>query len=311
VILLHDFNDKGGKSSADNLPDLAQALYDDGYSVLTFDFRGFGESREVKESFWYTNRYPDNVLYMNNVKIKKGEYPATIDHKNFKSKHYIYLIQDIAAAKAFLDRASDRKEVNSHNTVVIGAGRGATLGALWVGNEASRRKDKRGKNNVEQPNPIISDDPEGKDIAACIWLGYTPDLMGRDLSARARLTLKDVAATVKVPMAFYYGKDAKSDHGAVSIAKDLNEKTKDIARARAVEGVGGASGALIADKKQRDAVLKDLGTLLEGRTRGTSSTPRRTMPSTTCRPAFGPASSRSARGFKRTRGPATRSIGST
>jgi len=265
VILLHDFTEKGGKSEADNLPALAEALYEDGYSVLTFDFRGFGESKEIrKETFW---KYPDNIAFMHNVKLKDKDLPETIDHKNFKSKYYIWLINDIAAAKAFLDRASDRKDVNSHNTVVIGAGRGATLGALWVANEANRRKDKRGKNNVEDRFPLIADEPEAKDIAACVWLGYNPDLPDRNLDKRVRLNLKEVAATVKVPMAFYYGKDAKSDHGVGSLVKELNDKTKDVARARAVEGVTGGGGALVADEKQRKAVLKELNGLLEGRAR--------------------------------------------
>src|SRR4051812_33994202 len=42
VLLLHNFDSKkGGNSSQDGWPDLAKALQDAGYHVLSFDFRGF------------------------------------------------------------------------------------------------------------------------------------------------------------------------------------------------------------------------------------------------------------------------------
>src|SRR5438874_1289007 len=46
VLLLHDFDHKsGGNSHQDRWDELAERLQQEGYSVLSFDFRGFGESK--------------------------------------------------------------------------------------------------------------------------------------------------------------------------------------------------------------------------------------------------------------------------
>src|SRR5262249_40873887 len=53
VLLLHDFKQKkGGSSKALAYQELATALRDDGYAVVTFDFRGFGDSTSVTDKFW-------------------------------------------------------------------------------------------------------------------------------------------------------------------------------------------------------------------------------------------------------------------
>src|SRR5262245_8912552 len=45
VLLLHDFKaDKGGNSHADGWDSLDEALNKEGYAVLSFDFRGHGDS---------------------------------------------------------------------------------------------------------------------------------------------------------------------------------------------------------------------------------------------------------------------------
>src|SRR4051812_44361422 len=47
VIMIPDFDLKKGATNTKGWSDLAVALQADGYVVLTFDFRGFGESTEV------------------------------------------------------------------------------------------------------------------------------------------------------------------------------------------------------------------------------------------------------------------------
>src|SRR5262245_41278023 len=128
VILLHNFDpDKGGNRSQDNWPLLAQMLYDDGYSVLSFDFRGFGDSKSVSKEFW--NAGHNRAPLLKNITAKP---PDFIEYKkNFNSGYYTYLVNDIAAAKAYLDRRNDAKELNTSNVILIGAGQGATLGAMW------------------------------------------------------------------------------------------------------------------------------------------------------------------------------------
>jgi hypothetical protein len=64
--------------------------------------------------------------------------------------------------------------------------------------------------------PLIPklDDPEGKDLAAGIWLSISPTLggpNGRNVSSVLRTDLEDVAREGKVPTIFMYGKnDRKS-----------------------------------------------------------------------------------------------------
>src|SRR5262249_35021117 len=135
VLLLHDFDSKkGGNSHQDGWDALAGRLQAEGYAVLSFDFRGFGESKTVGKSFWDIRRTPHN----NMVRRRKGS-PDSVDHKDFNIGYYPYLVNDIAAAKAFLDRRNDAREVNSANVIVVGAGNGATLGAMWMASECRRR----------------------------------------------------------------------------------------------------------------------------------------------------------------------------
>ena len=53
MLLLHDFDlKKGGSSQQAGWADLAASLQKDGFTVLSFDFRGFGDSKNVDKEFW-------------------------------------------------------------------------------------------------------------------------------------------------------------------------------------------------------------------------------------------------------------------
>ena len=65
----------------------------------------------------------------------KNPPPDTIDHKDFDNRsneYYPYLVNDVAAAKSYLDKHSSTGQANSSNLIVIGAGEGATIGAMWM-----------------------------------------------------------------------------------------------------------------------------------------------------------------------------------
>src|SRR5262249_8605842 len=109
VLLLHNIDmRKGGSSHPDGWGHLAEGVQKDGYEVLSFDFRGFGESKGVGKEFWDARKNPHNQML-------KGarKQPDSIDQKDFPVNYYPYLTTDIAAAKAFLDRKNDAGEVNS------------------------------------------------------------------------------------------------------------------------------------------------------------------------------------------------------
>src|SRR4051812_43416471 len=141
VIMLHNFDlKKGGSSSSEEgWGQLAASLQTAGYVVLTFDFRGFGESKTLgnKNEFW--NAKYNGLGY---IRRRPGNPPDSIDHKSFNQAYVPYLVNDIAAAKAYVDKLNDNRECNSSSVILIGAGESATLGAMWMANEFHRCRDK-------------------------------------------------------------------------------------------------------------------------------------------------------------------------
>jgi hypothetical protein len=156
VILLDDLADDARPSACD---DLARQLVKQGCAVLCFDFRGCGRSRGVESEFW------DNPTNRQLVKgFKAEEPPEKIRFADFKPKYLPSLVNDVAAARAYLERRNDAGECNIGQTYLIGLGRGATLGQLWLASEWFRYR-------VSGSKGKVSTKPEGRDIAGCIWVG--------------------------------------------------------------------------------------------------------------------------------------------
>lgn len=222
VLLLHDFDlKKGGSSLNDGWSNLAVELQKDGYVVFTFDFRGFGGSTSVDKKFWdYTHNGINN--------IRKGRGKGAIDHKDFAPGYAPYFVNDIAAAKAYLDRRNDAKELNSSNVILIGAGEGATLGAMWLAGECRRARDKTGFGNPG--------DPESKDIAAAVWLSIGPKVGSRSLANTLSFLVKEAGSKDrhKIPTLFVYGKnDSNSNQLSDNLYKAINPlgaKSKELKR---------------------------------------------------------------------------------
>jgi alpha-beta hydrolase superfamily lysophospholipase len=227
VLLLHNFDrHKGGDSHADGWDHLAKELQKKGYAVLSFDFRGFGQSKtlESKEKFWSAPHNRD----LRGAEVGKSE---TIDHKKFPPQYYPTLVNDIAAAKAFLDRLNDGGQVNTSNLIVIGAGEGAALGALWLASEAHLQRDRDSFNKALLLLPAVPlrplDDPEIKDVAAAVWLSLSPSVAGIRMPLSS--ALQEVGRENKVPMAFVYGsKDGKSASITKAALNHIRGSRKDL-----------------------------------------------------------------------------------
>jgi alpha-beta hydrolase superfamily lysophospholipase len=208
VLLLHKLM-TGKKERWDKL---AAALQKKGYAVLTFDFRGHGESTSVSPEFW---KFPHNQKGVAGYKV--GESKSTINHQDFRAADYaLWLVNDIAAAKSYLDRRNDEGLCNSANLIVMGEDDGATLGAMWLASEFNRYR-------AVSLIPIKTDgSSEGKKVAAAVWLSMSPRISsGRAGSVPANLTtwLRD---SHKVPMAFLYGEaDSQGENLAKSYVKLL------------------------------------------------------------------------------------------
>jgi hypothetical protein len=212
VLLLHNFDrTKGGNSHQDGWDHLAEALQKKGYPVLEFDFRGFGNSKKVNPmKFW-------SPMFRHNLNIKPADKnKETIDQKYFPPNYYPNLVNDIAAAKAYLDRRNDAREVNTSNLIVIGAGEGAALGALWMATQCHLQKDRSPPGVVGVPvGPPALDDPESRDLACAVFLSISPTVAGNKVPVKSALT--DIVRLGKVRTALIQG---KNDSSAQNIAKD-------------------------------------------------------------------------------------------
>lgn len=156
VIVL---DDPGSDARPAVCDDIARQLAKEGCTVLCFDFRGTGHSRNVEPEFW------DDANNRQHVRgYKADEPPETIGFADFKSGYLPTLVNDIAAARAYLERRNDGRECNIAQTYLIGFGRGATLGQLWLAAEWARYRVSGAQNK-------LAANPEGRDIAGCIWVG--------------------------------------------------------------------------------------------------------------------------------------------
>jgi pimeloyl-ACP methyl ester carboxylesterase len=211
IIVLHAIGDSAVHKK--NYTALAESLQPS-YSVMLFDFRGHGKSKEIAaDLFW---KVPQNA------KMVKGFPKATtIDQKDFSKGYYPILCNDIAAVKAFLDRKNDSGACNTASTILIGAETGATLGAIWLNSEWQLYKMIPGPNPFTPPQPVKN--PEGKDVIAALWLSISPKLGTADVPLSA--TLNTAARVNGTPMVFMYGdQDSKGKELAQALESKLKVK---------------------------------------------------------------------------------------
>jgi hypothetical protein len=217
VMILHALEEKSTQKA---YTELAETLQKKDLNVLTFDFRGHGNSKEVEPAeFWTRNR----------SYVKGGPGKTEIEIKDIAKQSYPVLVNDIAAAKAFLDRRNDQGGCNSSNLILVGAGTGATLGAIWLNSEFYRYKG--------VPNPVgvvtkLESRPEGLNTVCAVWLSISPDLGGRPIKLTSLL---DMAANKRaVPMVFMYNdSDTKTKDQAKAINKKIGTWVSDKSKAGA------------------------------------------------------------------------------
>ena len=214
IMMLHKLDEDSRKKAWISL---AETLNKEGCSVLTFDFRGHGQSGTIVEPalFWSQPRNMQSVK-------GGGQKKEILEFKDMKTDYYPVLVNDIAAAKAFLDNRNDTGVCNTASLMVLGADTGAILGAIWLNAEWHRYA-------FTPPMPLMGifqpvnprPTPEGKDTIAAIWLSPTSKLGSRTISMSN--LLDKPGREYAVPMFFMYSVE---DSAGKAIAKACEAKFK-------------------------------------------------------------------------------------
>jgi alpha-beta hydrolase superfamily lysophospholipase len=116
VILMHGYGEKQSVFWPSRTgKDLAFALQDAGYAVLTFDFRGHGRSVQLARG----------------AEPQKGK-EVRLNFKDMKApQHFESMMHDIEAAKRFLVRKNNESELNIARLGIVGCELGASLALKW------------------------------------------------------------------------------------------------------------------------------------------------------------------------------------
>jgi hypothetical protein len=242
VILV--LTELGEDSSKIEYRALADTLHKKGFSVLLFDFRGTGGSTQVGNGGLFLAQPINKLANVDNT--------GALDFTKFPEAYHPVLVNDIAAAKAFVDLKNDASDCNSSSLVLIGAQRGATLGALWLKSEFYRFK--LIPRNVQlgiQGGPDINN-PQGRNVMACIFLSISYKL-GKVQNAQPIGRL--VESTGKkwlVPMVFVHNSndenDTKFTEFCAKKAKVDGDKRYDATGAVGIKGAAGLQGADLLKK---------------------------------------------------------------
>ncbi len=268
VLLLHPI---GGSSAQEGWDGLAKTLQAKGFAVLAFDFRGHGDSKEVDpNTFW---RMGQNAKLKGYSAVKPRN---EISYKDFTAfYHHLTLVNDIAAARRYLDTRNDSQECNSANVVVIGAESGATLGALWLATEWQRRT---GPPPLPGVPPPAKGSFAGQEVNCAIWLSIAPTV--GIFKAPVESWVRHPSVKEKIPMYFLYGADDKKTASYVQrLAYDtLKAKTdKKLAKLTGVKSIEGTklSGRDLLSKglETQDLIVKYLEKVLSDN--GTNTYERR------------------------------------
>jgi len=240
ILMLHRY---GG--NREGWEKLAEELQKNGFAVLTFDFRGHGESTKVTADFW---KFPANANH-----IRGGNKPdkKVIRQSEFRTDYLPMLVNDIVAAKRYLDKQNDAGLCNSSNLILIGAEEGAALGCLWIDEEWDRRPQIQGTFNRLIYDP--QGKPFGEDIAAAIWISPTAGLnrVSAGTWLRHRPEIRD-----KTPMLFYA---SAGDPAGVAAANRLfddlkkHNKSPELTFARTDLKAGRARGVELVNNKEAKA----------------------------------------------------------
>ena len=218
VLMLHN---RGESISKGDWSSLAQRLHQKGFAVLMFDFRGHGKSTTPRtidkpEEFLNARKYPFNRYA--GTRAVRPEQLKGLDYKSFEERYFPYLVNDIAAARRFIDGRNDQGECNSGRIFVIADREMCSLALLWGATEFHRQ----GINPIT-PGAVPPNHVAGSDIMGAVFLNYKSSnpsvsriiekmLHDRELADKIERPLES-----KVSVAFVFSDDDKESANVARI----------------------------------------------------------------------------------------------
>jgi hypothetical protein len=141
--------------------------------VLLFDWRGCGlngPNRGLRlfdddDEFWDESF---NSKYAPRSATRQG-----LDYKTFSTRYRDFLLNDLAAARFFLDKQNDDQKCNTNRIWLVSEGQGAHLGLAFIASESFRYSIFK-KNNlaeIQEPRNAVKD---YAGLVALSYAGYNP-----------------------------------------------------------------------------------------------------------------------------------------
>jgi hypothetical protein len=233
VLILPQFKKDPTKGDWDGL---AKRLANEGYNVLILHYRGHGKSTDIIAKDFFGNPVLGQINAMLVPGANKTPPKSTLSMNELKPAYMPMLVNDVMAARSFLERKNDAGEVNVSTMYLIGAGEGCPLGMLYTATEWHREEKVP---NIAVPPQFVSSNrglfpggsPVGKDIAAAVWLSpdKTPSMSDGTVKSFISSYAPDMREETR--MLFLYGekddngkKHCKYYHDEVLVAKGKKGK---------------------------------------------------------------------------------------
>jgi hypothetical protein len=174
IIMLHPY----GKDYSKNQGwiDLAKKMSgDQGFNVLSLEFRFTGKPNDISSDIFWKDNFNQRHVQGFGKKPPRTEL-SNKDVKSSQAKdYYPMLVNDVMAARVYLDSMNDAGKVNTSTVYLIGAGDAATIGFFYMTAEWFREREVP---NVPVPPQTVSAARNlfpgaqacGRDIAGAIFL---------------------------------------------------------------------------------------------------------------------------------------------
>lgn len=165
VIMVHSYGTQCSKGAWE---DLAKALQAEGLSVLMFDLRGHGESAKNRALADWPDFCAQSYNKFSGYQLNPKSNIQEIKREKFSSAYYPYLINDLAAARRFVDQENDANHCNSGRVFIVAEGSICPLVMMGLSIEFRRNGVYAALVGADPPQH-----PAGRDYAGLIFLSWS------------------------------------------------------------------------------------------------------------------------------------------